>query len=323
MSGSGGDSNLRDMPRRPQNLVHSEAELVTKLGCTDNYTIDDWLSNACEFADGTDYVGDDSEFGRVLFHYANTYSEQYVISLPYPFPLTEIEEEASRAELFFRGAMHAHLGFAGSTIGVPDGEDDATEELAAEVLGGADVTTVTQVLAGEWQRVEFEDIWGSNGEVVYSWFIPANDRMVALGIGADALYVAPLFGDEQEGYWVEEWPDPTIGLWWTGPWVNGTPTDDPDTTVESLRHALAAYTTASGRGTGSQDHTVRLTTKNQPVTGIDFDFEVTKGGRRLGTLSVSQGGLLWRPARARRRQGRAKAGIKISWAEFVTWAQSE
>jgi hypothetical protein len=309
------------MPRR-RNLVHSEAELATKLGCTDSYTIEDWLDDACEFLDTTDYVGTDDAFGIVLFHAG----AQFDIWLRYPFPLTEFEEEANRAELFFRGAMHADLGYAGSTIGVPDAADDETEELATDVLGGADVASVTQVLAGEWQRVEFADIWGSNGETVYSWFIPTDDRMVALGIGADALYVVPLFGDEQEGYWIEDWPDPTIGLWWTGPWTNGTRTDDPDTTVEKLRHALAAYTattTTSGTGTGSQEHRVRLSTKNQPVTGIDFDFEVTKGGRRLGTLSVSQGGLLWRPARARRRQGRARAGITISWSEFVTWAQSE
>jgi hypothetical protein len=147
--------------------------------------------------------------------------------------------------------------------------------------------------------------------------------MVALGVGAESLYVVDLLGDDFEGYRVDEWPSPAADLWWTGPWENGAPAGDPGDTVEQLASALAAYSApGAGDAGASGDHTVRLSTRNLLLAGIDLDFEVQKAGRKLGTLSVSEGGLLWRPSRAHRRRGRAKAGIKISWSRFAKWAES-
>jgi hypothetical protein len=64
------------------------------------------------------------------------------------------------------------------------------------------------------------------------------------------------------------------------------------------------------------DHEVRLSTKNLLVGGIDLDFDVKVDDKILGTLSVSEGGLSWRP-----RHSRAGRKIPISWKEFAKWAE--
>lgn len=65
------------------------------------------------------------------------------------------------------------------------------------------------------------------------------------------------------------------------------------------------------------DHDVRMTTKNLHVRGIDLEFQVKVDGGVLGTLSVSEGGLHWRPCNVSK-----KRGVDITWAEFADWAES-
>jgi hypothetical protein len=68
--------------------VRSEAELVEALGCTSEYTLEDWVKNRCEFADDVDdELADDPEgaFRRVIFFYGNDVSGQYDVYLAYPF----------------------------------------------------------------------------------------------------------------------------------------------------------------------------------------------------------------------------------------------
>jgi hypothetical protein len=98
---------------------------------------------------------------------------------------------------------------------------------------------------------------------------------------------------------------------------------DPEVSLFSLATELqSAGVNSAASPRPSQAHDVRLSTRNLRVEGIDLDFEVTRGGKRRGTLSVSRGGLLWRPTRRHRKKGAAKAGIRISWAEFEAWAES-
>lgn len=67
------------------------------------------------------------------------------------------------------------------------------------------------------------------------------------------------------------------------------------------------------------DHEVRLSAKNIEVRGLDINFDVKVDGRVLGTLSVSEGGMAWRPKNHRRN---SKSKIPIDWEEFADWAQS-
>ncbi|BCN43443.1 hypothetical protein GCM10027068_46090 [Prescottella soli] len=62
------------------------------------------------------------------------------------------------------------------------------------------------------------------------------------------------------------------------------------------------------------DHEVRLSTKNLLIAGIDMDFDVKVDGEVLGTLSVSEGGLDWRP-----KHYRKKNGWRATWTDFNEW----
>ncbi len=62
------------------------------------------------------------------------------------------------------------------------------------------------------------------------------------------------------------------------------------------------------------DHEVRLSTKNLLISGIDMDFDVNVDGQVLGTLSVSEGGLDWRPKHHQKRNG-----WTVSWTDFDAW----
>lgn len=305
--------------------IRSEAELVRALGCTSDYTLEDWVRNRCEFADDVDdELADDPEtsFRRMLLYYGHGVSGQYDIYLTYPFLLSAFEEQVDRAELYFRGAIHASSARDYDTLGVFGGDDDMTADLA-HMLGGVDVQELADVLGGEWQRMDLGADGDVNGDPIYGWYVPSDDRMLALGISAQALFVRELHGDDEAGYSIEDsWPEPSVHAWWVADWAAGQPTQDPDGTLDDLASALTLAVTPAHAAGASNDHTVRLSTRNLLLAGIDLDFEVKKGGRRLGTLSVSEGGLLWRPAGSHRRKGRAKAGIKISWAQFARWAES-
>jgi hypothetical protein len=65
------------------------------------------------------------------------------------------------------------------------------------------------------------------------------------------------------------------------------------------------------------DHEVRVSTKNLLIGGIDVHFAVKVDAKVLGTLSVSEGGLSWRP-----KHGRSGHELPISWTDFAEWAES-
>jgi hypothetical protein len=302
-------------------LIASEADLVARTGYPGQTPVEDWLGELCELADWFERDGDETCFHITMCRYPP--SAQYTVQLSYPFPLAALEEEAERAEMYFRGAIHAASLADGESIGDPALEDDVTSELATDVLG-ADPEDLVAVLGETWVRMDFDVDRDDRGETIYAWFVPSGDRMVGLGVGADALHVVPLLGSDAEGFEVGELPEPTVSLWWAGEWTGGVPQEDPAGTLASLRQAIAmvAGSPAGTSPSGSNDHEVRLSTKNLLLAGIDLDFEVKRGGSKRGTLSVSEGGLLWRPAGAHRRRGRAKSGIKISWSQFADWAES-
>ena len=62
------------------------------------------------------------------------------------------------------------------------------------------------------------------------------------------------------------------------------------------------------------DHEVRMSTKNPLLAGIDLDFDVKVDGEVLGTLSVSEGGLNWRPKNYQKRNG-----ASVTWNDFDRW----
>lgn len=113
--------------------------------------------------------------------------------------------------------------------------------------------------------------------------------------------------------------------WWDEDWAANTEADIEvdDIGQTNLEHLASMMATLTGRRPApsrTTAHTVRLSTRNLLVGGIDMDFEVKQGGRTLGTLSVSKGGLQWRSARNHRRKGKAKAGTRIRWSDFADWA---
>jgi hypothetical protein len=278
----------------------------------------------CEFADELlDELADVPEefFRRDIFHYGNLVSGQCDVYLKYPFLLSAFTEQVDRADLYLRGAIHASSAGTCETLGDLEGDDDMTADLA-HVLGRVDVQELADVLGGTWHRIDLGVDQDAAGEPIYGWFAPSDHRMIALGVAAQALFVVDLFGDNEQGYSIEEWPEPSIFAWWVPEWAAGQPTHSPSDTLDELTNALSLALSGGTVSGASNDHTVRLSTRNLLLAGIDLDFDVKKGGRQLGTLSVSEGGLLWRPAGAQRRKGRAKAGIKISWAQFSRWAES-
>lgn len=65
------------------------------------------------------------------------------------------------------------------------------------------------------------------------------------------------------------------------------------------------------------DHEVRFSAKNIHVRQLDFDFDVKVDGEVLGTLSVSEGGLAWRPKHGSKS---SKGKINIPWTDFSYYA---
>lgn len=234
-------------PSRATSLISSEADLITSVGYDGPDPIEDWLGNRCEFADAFDDDGGAESFRRVVFMVGNFESAQYTIELHYPFEFSELEEEADRAEVYFRSVIHASgLDVEDATLGNPGADGDVTEELASELLGNANVDDVVAALGGEWRRIDFDVRHGPAGEDIYAWFVPADDRPIALGIGAVDLFISPLLGSDSEGYRVDEWPDPSVGLWSDG--ASAWDLIDADGCLRRLRSALA---TTPGGSTGA------------------------------------------------------------------------
>jgi hypothetical protein len=167
-------------------------------------------------------------------------------------------------------------------------------------------------------------VWDYNGDVIYQWFSLGEPARVWLGLGGDSVYIEPVTHLEDGTPTIAEWPEPSTAnilyaesesyrlteaeflkrladdLAATDPASSNTPTPLP----RRARRTMA-------------DHDVRLSTTNLRVAGIDMEFTVKTDGQTLGTLGVSEGGLLWRPANRQK-----KNGVSISWAEFSEWAES-
>jgi hypothetical protein len=163
-------------------LIRSEEDILAQIKCTGPTAIEDWLSESCELAGGFDGGGNEDAFERILSFAGWTAQANYTIWLEYPFELSALREEAERAEHYFRGVSIAStLDTSDATIGDPDSDDDLTAEFAEDVLGVVPVNDVVAALGCVWRRVDIGEIWGSDGEKIYAWFVPADQRPVALG----------------------------------------------------------------------------------------------------------------------------------------------
>ena len=226
---------------RPSSRISSESDLASAIGATDSYSIEDWLQNRCEFVDGFDDDGGEQAFRRVLFFAGSSVHAQYTIDLPYPFKLGALEDAADRAEHYFRAVMSASfLNKSDAMLGSLGGEHDVTEDFADEIFGSAKPEDVAAALNGPWQSIDFGVRMDYSGEEIHAWFVPTDDRRVALGIGAVNLFVVPLRGSDTSGYWVEEWPAPSVNLW--AGWRDGVNQTDPDDCVRQLAEAIETST---------------------------------------------------------------------------------
>jgi hypothetical protein len=222
--------------RRPQ--ISSEADLARVIGTSESYAIEDWLQDRCEFADGFDDDGGEQAFRRVIFFHGNSVHGQYTIDIPYPFELTQLEDEADRAEHYFRSVINAScLNNPEATLGALGADGDVTTDLASELLNDADPAELAAALGSTWSLIDLAVRTDSAGDEIHAWFIPDDDRRVALGIGAVNLIVVPLRGTDIDGYEVEEWPDPTVDL--LSDWHGGANQTDSADCVRQLARAIA------------------------------------------------------------------------------------
>jgi hypothetical protein len=56
-------------------------------------------------------------------------------------------------------------------------------------------------------------------------------------------------------------------------------------------------------------HKVTFAVPERPLANVDIEFNVRKNEIMLGTLKISQGGIVWRPSPA-------SLGYFLSWHEF-------
>lgn len=305
-------------------LFADETALVEHIGA-----IDDWIENEVEHASFIVLEEDEMTLYATVGEPRTGSLPTQTIHLPYPFRLSDLVTRCRVLDQACDAVFEDILSATDdeTTLGVPDAEGDQTAALAT-YLGDVDVEGLTDALGGEWQ------VWDNLGDTRYDgeylsdsaqvWFIPSDDRMVAIGLGVSKVWVTPLSENDEDYLLANDWPDPAFDRGWP---------DTPDAAawpaagerVDALRAAIAQALSPKDVGRrrpGAGDHDVRLSTQNLLVRGIDLDFEVKRGGHRLGTLSVSEGGLKWRPLGQRRKKGQAKGGVPISWKEFADWAES-
>lgn len=313
--------------QRKTTVISSEAQLLSYLGVGAGYSdVSDVLESRMidPFAVFED-ESDDDAFRVTGLGYHEV--DSCTIDLPYPFTAEQLEDEIDRVDDHFLVRMKL-LGLGQGPIGDTDDDDDETEQIADFLT--VDVSALLKALGGRWDPADL-DGRGSNNEVIHAWYVHGDPPTVALGIGGDALFVEPVTVEDDglavltlKDYWVE----PKVGL----PWAEDADRErTPEDCLEDLVHTIAdqPQQTAAAAGEGGRrarprtgDHDVLLSTANLRIRSVDLDFVVKIDGLMLGTLGVSEGGLLWRPAGRHRRKGRRKGGIPISWSEFAEWAES-
>lgn len=75
--------------------------------------------------------------------------------------------------------------------------------------------------------------------------------------------------------------------------------------MTTIRSPRRSWTNAENRVDAQLVQAVRLT-----KTGAALEINVIRGKRKLGRLSVGEGGIIWRPAHAQTR-------IRLSWPRFA------
>jgi hypothetical protein len=63
-------------------------------------------------------------------------------------------------------------------------------------------------------------------------------------------------------------------------------------------------------------HKVTFSVPERPLANVDVEFNVRKNGTMLGTLKISQGGIVW-------RSSPASLGYFLSWHKFDQIAREQ
>jgi hypothetical protein len=63
-------------------------------------------------------------------------------------------------------------------------------------------------------------------------------------------------------------------------------------------------------------HKVTFSVPERPLANVDIEFNVRKSGTMLGTLKISQGGIVW-------RSSPASLGYFLSWHKFYQIAREQ
>lgn len=75
--------------------------------------------------------------------------------------------------------------------------------------------------------------------------------------------------------------------------------------------------TVSGKISAMADTTINMRIEHPiPVGNVDVKYEVRRGTDLLGTLSISKGGLDWRPKGARKTR-------VSNWEQFDEWMKTD
>lgn len=281
---------------------------------------EDWLEGV---HDENDWVSAQTDFDehRLLTYIHQTPLQDVDFFLKFPCTLDDVwhavhrmEEAVSRHQL----VMYTPVDVFGTRSG--SGNDIST---LAKILY-VEEAALADAVGGPWTPIEDGPVSDYNGDTIYQWFSRGDPATVWLGLGGDSVYLEPVTHRADGTPTIAEWPEPATANILYAESENYRLTEAEF--LKRLRDNLADIDQRSSSNStpvprrkrrNMADHDVRLSTSNLRVAGIDLEFTVKTDGRTLGTLGVSEGGLLWRPTNRRK-----KNGVAISWAEFAEWAQS-
>lgn len=300
--------------------IRSFAELCAALKVSDLESFEGWLENRHDEPEwcSCETTVDDTGVRTYIHHYS---IQDVDFEVQFPCTLADVRAALRRME----ATVSRHLAvwcLGVDEFGGEGADPDGTDAIATVLdVSAADLESV---LGGPWVLVEDGPLWDESGDLIYQWFARGEPATVWFGLGGNCVYVEHVVHDESGATTAADWPAPVTA---NRAYAEGENHELPEAEfLQRLRRALeiAAGTSGSPGRTLQRkrrrmgDHDVRLNTKNLRLAGIDLDFDVKVDGLVLGSLSVSEGGLLWRPANRQKRHG-----VKIGWSQFAEWAEAE